>query len=114
LGEAAVPRDDVYEALRQALLQYSEEIHSGDLAVVAIDMELTGGASWDPAYKVWFDELARQAQYSRSQALLLCARFFSERFVSGQHIADADRFVDALVRAATESEYRPAFLAAFA
>ena len=107
-------RDALYERLRTSLWLFATENQSGDLGQIAVDMEMEGASSWDPAYRAWFDAVAHQPQYAEPEAYLICALFIGRYVVEYWKNSDAIGLVSALTHAARDPNApRPPFLEPF-
>ena len=102
-------RDDVYNLLVRALWNFGGERISGDLQEISVFMKLEGVQSWDPAFKIRFDAMNPDVDYSISEALGAAAAF-SRAFIVDWGVEGLDEFTNALERAARDPSFRPAFL----
>lgn len=90
-------RVNVYNALREGLLAYSEQLHSAEIEIFAIEMELdsSSGDSYDPAL---FDEFQRLVPETvdLAAAFSLAADFIDREVVTLRQVKAAQKIVNDL------------------
>lgn len=90
-------RLDVYNRLREGLFAYSEQLHSAEIEIFAIEMEIDSstGDSYDPALFDEFQKLVPETM-TLAEAFSLAADYIDREIVTLRHVKAAQKIVNDL------------------